>query len=65
VTLLDKQLTSVGKYVVCIAISRAVRGVTDDSRVQTMKKKIPKEIDSRLADIMKEPLYATASLLDL
>lgn len=47
-----------------IAISRALRSVTDDSGVQTMKKDILKEIDTRFADVMKEPLYAVATLVD-
>jgi len=37
-----------------VAISRAVRGVADDTGVQTMKKELAKDIDTRFGDIMKE-----------
>jgi len=46
-----------------VAISRAVRVVVDDNGVQTMKKKLLKDIDARFGDITKEPLYAIATLL--
>ena len=43
------------------AVSHAVYGVTDKGRVQTMKTKLLKDIDSHLADVMKQPLYSARS----
>lgn len=60
--LLDKLLTSVHR---CVAIiNRALCGVTD-SGVQTVKKEILKEIDSRFTDVMKELLHTITTLLDV
>jgi len=47
-----------------VAISRAVCGVADDNGMQTIKKELAKDIDARFGDVMKEPLYAVATLVD-
>jgi len=47
-----------------VAIKRALQRITDDSGVQTMKKEMLAEIDSRFGHITKEPLYAIATLVD-
>jgi len=47
-----------------VVISRALHGFTNDSWVQTMKKEILKEVSFRFADVMKEPLYAIATVVD-
>ena len=45
-----------------VAIKRALQSISDESGVQTMKKEIMKELDTRFSDVKTEPLFVVATL---
>jgi len=47
-----------------IGIKRALSQLTNDMGLQTMKKKIIDDMNTRFADVAAQPLYAVSTLVD-